>query len=106
MGNSKPGPTSNDNRDRARGAGERYTQCMIREYIDRALHRATYDKLEDGTFAGEVPGLRGVLSHAETLEACRQQLAEIIEEWVLVRVSRGLTIPTVDGVTVAVTDAD
>ena len=36
---------------------------------------------------------------------CRRQLAEVIEEWVLVRVSRGLTVPAVDGVTVAVTGA-
>ena len=79
---------------------------MIREYIDRALHRATYDKLEDGTFAGEVPGLQGVLAHAETLEGCREQLAEVIEEWVLVRVSRGLSTPALDGVTVTVTGAD
>ena len=79
---------------------------MIREHIDRALHRATYDKLEDGTFAGEVPGLQGVLAHAETLEGCREQLAEVIEEWVLVRVSRGLSTPALDGVTVTVTGAD
>jgi len=79
---------------------------VIREYIDRALHRATYDKLEDDTFAGEIPGLQGVLAHAATLGACREQLAEVIEEWVPVRVSRGLSIPTVDGVTVAVTGAD
>jgi predicted RNase H-like HicB family nuclease len=62
--------------------------------------------LEDGGFSGEVPGLQGVLSHAETLESCREQLAEVIEEWVLIRVSRGLPIPAVDGVTVAVTSDD
>ncbi|MHC4134412.1 MAG: type II toxin-antitoxin system HicB family antitoxin [Planctomycetota bacterium] len=79
---------------------------MIRSYIDRALHRATYDRLEDGTFAGEVPGLQGILAHAATLEACREQLSEVIEEWVLVRVSRGLPIPAIDGITVAVTDSE
>ena len=77
---------------------------MIREYISRALHRATYEKLEDGTFVGEVPGLQGVLAHSSRLEDCREQLSEVIEEWVLVRVSRGLAIPAIDGVTVAVTD--
>jgi len=77
---------------------------MIRSYIDRALHRATYDRLKDGTFAGEVPGLQGVLARAATLEACREQLSEVIEEWVLVRVSRGLPIPAIDGITIAVTD--
>lgn len=76
---------------------------MIREYIDRALRRATYDKLEDGTFVGEVPGLQGVLANAISLEECREQLAEVIEEWVLVRVARGLRVPSLDGVKVAVT---
>ena len=39
-------------------------------------------------------------------EACREQLSEVIEEWVLVRVSRGLPIPAIDGITVAVTDGE
>ncbi len=76
---------------------------MIREYIDRALRNASYDKLADGTFVGEVDGLQGVLASASTLEECRDQLAEVIEEWVLVRVSRGLAVPPVDGVVVKVT---
>ena len=28
-----------------------------------------------------------------TLEACRRELREVVEEWILVRVSRGLSIP-------------
>lgn len=66
---------------------------MIREYVGKALRSARYDKLEDGTFYGEVPRLRGVLATGETLEACRTQLAEVVEEWVLVRVAKGLTVP-------------
>ncbi len=71
---------------------------MIQRYIAEALRKATYDKLEDGTFVGEVPGLRGVIANARTLESCREQLAEVIEEWVLVRVCRGLGVPPVRGV--------
>ena len=78
---------------------------MIREYVDRGLRRARYDKLEDGSFVGEVPELQGVLATAATLEECRNQLAEVIEEWVLVRVSRGLPVPVLDGVEVSVTAA-
>lgn len=78
---------------------------MIREYIERALHRAAYDKIEDGSFVGEVPGLQGVLANASTLETCREQLAEVIEEWVLVRVARGLKVPSLGGIRVAVTGA-
>jgi predicted RNase H-like HicB family nuclease len=77
---------------------------VIREYVERGLKRARYDKLEDGSFVAEVPGLDGVLSEARTLEECREKLAEIIEEWVLVRVARGLKVPALDGIEIAVTD--
>jgi len=66
---------------------------MIRQYVEKALQSARYDKLEDGTFCAEIPRLRGVLATGETLEECRSQLAEVIEEWVLVRVARGLAVP-------------
>lgn len=71
---------------------------MLVEYINRALHKAKYESLEDGTFVGTVPGLRGVWADAKSLEACRDQLAEVIEGWVLVRVAHGLRVPPVDGV--------
>lgn len=76
---------------------------MIREYVERGLRKARYDKLEDGTFVAEVSGLRGVIATARTLEACRERLAEVIEEWVLVRVARGLKVPALDGIEVSVT---
>ncbi len=75
---------------------------MIREYVESGLQRARYDKLENGSFVAEVPGLRGVLATGPTLERCRRQLAEVIEEWVLVRVARGLKVPSLGGVEVAV----
>lgn len=75
---------------------------MITRYIDRALERARYELLPDGTFAATVRGLRGVVATGGTLEACRRDLAEVIEEWLLVRVARGLDIPTLDGATVKV----
>jgi predicted RNase H-like HicB family nuclease len=75
---------------------------MIREYVEEALRNARYDKLEDGTFYGEVPRLRGVLTVADTLEGCRNQLAEVVEEWVLVRVARSLPIPPLGKVKVKV----
>ena len=74
---------------------------MIVAYIDRALRRATYDRLEDGTFVAEVPGLQGVLACGETLESCRDELAEVVEGWVLFRVANGMDVPELDGVTVA-----
>jgi predicted RNase H-like HicB family nuclease len=78
---------------------------VIRQYVDEALRSARYDKLEDGTFYGEVPRLRGVLATAETLEGCRSQLAEVVEEWVLIRVARRLPVPRLGGVQVRVKKA-
>ncbi len=76
---------------------------MITEYVQCGLRKARYDKLEDGTFVAEVPGLRGVLSTGASLEECRENLGAVIEEWVLVRVSRGLKVPALGGIEVAVT---
>lgn len=75
---------------------------MITRYIARALERAQYRLLEDGSFAATVRGLRGVIATGSTLEACRSELIEVIEEWVLVRVAKGLAIPSLDGATVRV----
>jgi predicted RNase H-like HicB family nuclease len=78
---------------------------MIRQYVDAALRGARYEKLEDGTFYGEVPKLRGVLATAPNLEACRNQIAEVIEEWVLVRVAKGLPAPPLGKIEVRVKKA-
>jgi predicted RNase H-like HicB family nuclease len=72
---------------------------MVRQYIDAAMRRAKYEILpEDSTFYGEIVGFDGVYANASTLEACRDELEEVLEEWVLFRVSRNLDLPTVDGV--------
>ncbi len=75
---------------------------MIHAYLERALRRAKYERLDDGSFTGTVRGLRGVLATGPTLEECRDRLSEVVEEWVLVRVARGLRVPPLDGIEVAV----
>ena len=47
-------------------------------------------------------GLRGVVATGAALEACRRDLAEVVEEWLLVRVARGLPVPSLDGATARV----
>jgi len=75
---------------------------MLTRYIDRALRRAKYELVDDGAFVGTVKGLRGVLATAPTLERCRDELAEVVEGWVLVRIAHGLKVPPLDGVRVEV----
>lgn len=70
---------------------------MLTRYLSAAMHRAVYEKLDDdGSFYGEIPGFTGVLANAPTLESCRDRLEEVLEEWLLFRISRNLDLPVVD----------
>jgi len=40
-----------------------------------------------------VPDLAGVWASGETLEACRNNLAEAIEDWLLLSIAKALPIP-------------
>ena len=71
---------------------------MLSEYLAAALRKAHYEILpEDSTYYGEIPGFDGVYANSATLEACREELREVLEEWILLRVSRNLPVPVVDG---------
>jgi len=72
---------------------------MITEYIQAALRHAKYEIIEDEEpFYGEIEGLQGPWATGRTLEECREKLAEVLDGWILVRLSRGLPIPPIDGV--------
>jgi predicted RNase H-like HicB family nuclease len=75
---------------------------MITKYIRKALERARYAQLEDGGFCATVRGLRGVIAIGRDVEACRNELAEVVEEWILVRVARQLDVPKLGGATITV----
>ena len=71
---------------------------MLTSYIRAAMRQAKYEILsDDGTYYGEIPGFQGVYANAPTLEGCREELEEVLEEWILFRVSRGLPLPVVEG---------
>jgi predicted RNase H-like HicB family nuclease len=54
---------------------------MLTDYLSAALHRARYEILpDDQTFYGEIPDCTGVYANAATLEDCRTELAEVLEE--------------------------
>ena len=72
---------------------------MLTKYIQTALRHAKYEILDDdGSFYGEIPDCNGVYANAATLEECREQLEEVLEEWILIRVYKNLSLPVVDGV--------
>ena len=71
---------------------------MLKKYIEAAMHRATYELLEDGTFYGRIPECQGVWANAETLEACRDELQEVLEGWIILGLRLGHTLPIIDGI--------
>ncbi len=74
---------------------------MITEYIEAALARAAYEIIDDEEpYYGEVPGLSGVWATGKTLEECRRNLAETIEDWILLSVAKGLPIPPLGKVSI------
>ncbi len=76
---------------------------MLTEYLDAAMRQARYEILpDDGSYYGEIPGFDGVYANSSTLETCRDELREVLEEWLLLRVSRGLSIPAAGGITLAI----
>ena len=76
---------------------------MLTRYISGAIAKAKYEILpDDGTYYGEIPGFEGIYANAATLEACREELIEVLEEWILFRVSRNLELPVVDGLELAI----
>ncbi len=76
---------------------------MLVKYLEKALSQAHYELLaEDGTFYGEIPGFQGVFASAPTLEETRNELAEVLEEWLFLRIARQLPIPAVDGIVLSI----
>jgi predicted RNase H-like HicB family nuclease len=70
---------------------------MLIEYIQAALRHAKYEILpDDGSYYGEIPECNGVYANGDTLEECREELREVLEEWVLFRVHRNLFLPVMD----------
>jgi predicted RNase H-like HicB family nuclease len=75
---------------------------MLLDYIHAAMRHATYEVLADKTFYGSIPGFQGVWANASTLEACRDELQEVLEGWLLLRIADHLSLPEVDGIKVVV----
>ena len=72
---------------------------MLTEYIAAAMGKAKWDILsDDGSIYAEIPDLPGVYANNIRLEGCLQELREVLEEWMILRISHHLPLPNVDGI--------
>lgn len=70
---------------------------MLTKYIEAAMRHAHYEILaENEGFYGEIPECRGVYANASTLEECRGELGEVLEDWLLFRIHKNLALPKID----------
>ena len=72
---------------------------VLTKYIQAAMRRGKFKLLgEREGFFGEIAECPGVWANADTLERCRDELQEVLEDWILVRVRSQLLLPVIDGV--------
>ncbi len=72
---------------------------MLIEYVEAAMRQARYKILADGEgFFGEIRPFKGAWANAATLESCRDELREVAEDWILVRLRQGLPLPVIAGI--------
>ena len=76
---------------------------MLTAYINAALRKAHYEILPDGEgYSGTIEGLHGVWAQADTLEACREELREVLEEWIILGLKMGHPLPSIDGIALTI----
>jgi len=66
---------------------------MLIDYINKAMSKAIYDKLEDGSFSGKIPQCPGVIAFGETLYKCQQEVKSSLEGWLIVKIRHGDKLP-------------
>ena len=66
---------------------------MLNEFIGKKLKDAQYKRLGDGSYFGEIPSILGVWANAKNLEDCREELREVLEDWLLLKVHEQDEVP-------------
>ena len=71
---------------------------MLTSYIRAAMRLAKYEILEDHTYYGEIDGFQGVWANADSLDACRDELQSVLEDWLILGLRMGHELPVVAGI--------
>jgi len=75
---------------------------MLTAYIQAAMRHAHYEIVDDPRpFFGSIPECPSVWATGETLEACREELQSVLEDWIVLGLRLGHPIPVIDSIAVA-----
>jgi predicted RNase H-like HicB family nuclease len=73
---------------------------MHTKYLEAVMKHAHYEILtDDDSYYGEIPECQGVYVNAPTLEECRNELADVLEDWLLFRIHKNIALPKTNGLT-------
>ena len=76
---------------------------LISDYIEEAMKRAHYEIIEDEEpYYGEIKELKGVWATGKTLEECRNNLREVLEEWIIINLNRGIKLPKLGNISLEI----
>lgn len=78
---------------------------MLFEYIQAALEKAEYKQLDDSTWFAEIPKFEGVWANGKTVEECRKELIEVLEDWLLLKLRDRDPVPVVKGIEISIKEA-
>jgi predicted RNase H-like HicB family nuclease len=78
---------------------------MLFEYIQKALRKAEYKLLDNGTWFAEIPGFEGIWANGQTVEECRNELQEVLEEWLVLKIRDRDPIPEIEGAEIRIKEA-
>jgi predicted RNase H-like HicB family nuclease len=53
--------------------------------------------MEDKRFFATIPPCEGLWADGDTLEGAREQLREVLEDWILIKARHGDTFPIISG---------
>lgn len=71
---------------------------VLIEYVQAVIEKAEYKKLENGSWFVEIPGFDGVWANQNSVEECRRELVEVLEEWIMLKIRDNDHVPVVKGI--------
>jgi predicted RNase H-like HicB family nuclease len=78
---------------------------MLTAYINAAMRKARYAILPDGEgYFGNIAELQGVWASADSQEACREELQEALEKWIVLGLQMRHLLPEIEGISLNVDD--
>ena len=71
---------------------------ILTDYVEASLSLAKYEELDDSTFCGRIPDCPGVIAFGPNLKVCRLEVQSVLEDWILVGLKLGHTLPVIAGI--------